>query len=187
MSRPLARLVLLLIAFILLGTVCSLPRAFPPPNPTALPPPETPTETVNTCAFVWASQDLTQLSEQLLKQLKEAELPVRVARASAYGENCVFGDGRIERFVARQTDFYITLEIDTLNNPITLGKLLEQTLDVIDGLPLDKILGSNPGQIGITFRAGDTEDNLWFERTRAKTLREQGLSGAALYQALKEK
>lgn len=194
MPRPFARLLLVLAPLIALAALCNFPRALPPPEPTAFPltqiltdPPPRPSETPTTgpCGFAWASQSLPELSEQLLARLNEAGLPVLAARAKAYGENCLYSDGALAYFAAMQTDYRITLAVETLTDAKTLGSLLEQTLEIIDGFPVRETPGPNPGYIGITFQAGQAVENLWFQQTQSDALRAQGLSGAQLYEALR--
>jgi len=148
--------------------------------------PPTPT-TENPCAFVEGRKTLEDISKQLLDKLTSAGLPVESARAEAYGENCIAEDGSIVRFAARETDFYVTLTAANLTDDSSLGSLLEQTLAVIDQFPADQTPGTNPGYVGITFKAGQQEQNLWFMQTQINDLRTQGLKGAELYRALKGK
>lgn len=194
MSRPFARLLLVFVVLIALTSLYNFPRAFPPPEPTAFPltqiltdtpprPSETPT--LGPCGFVWASQGLPELSAQWLERLKQAGLPVVSASAEAYGENCVFSDGRIDGFAAMQTDYRVTLEVETLADAETLGSLLEQTLEILDGFPVGETPGPNPGYIGLTFQAAETVETLWFQRTQSDALRAQGLSGEPLYESLR--
>lgn len=194
MPRPFARLLLVFAVLIALTSLCNFPRAFPPPEPTAFPltriltdTPPRPTEPLTTgpCGFVWASQSLPELSEQLLTRLNEAGLPVVTARAEAYGENCLYSDGTLAYFAAMQTDYHITLAVEILTDTETLGSLLEQTLEIIAGFPVGETPGPNPGYIGITFQAGELVENLWFKQTQSDALRAQGLSGEQLYEALR--
>lgn len=195
MPRPPARLLLVFVVLIALTTTLSnFPRAFPPPEPTAFPltqiltdTPPRPSETPTTgpCGFVWATQSLPELSEQLLTRLNEAGLPVTAARAEAYGENCVYSDGTAARFAAMQTDYRITLTVETLTDAETLGNLLEQTLKVLDEFPVEETPGPSPGYIGISFQAGEAPETLWFQQTQSDALRAQGLSGEQLYEALR--
>lgn len=157
MPRPFARLLLVFVTLIALTALCNFPRAIPPPEPTAFPLTKIQTDTPTTgpCGFAWATQSLPELSEQLLARLNEAGLPVAAARAEAYGENCVYSDGTVARFAAMQTDYRVTLAVETLTDAETLGSLLEQTLEIIDGFPVGETPGPNPGYIGITFQAGE--------------------------------
>jgi hypothetical protein len=142
--------------------------------------------TENPCAYVEGRRTLKDISAQLLDKLTGAALPVESARAEAYGENCVNADGSIETFSARETDFYITLIVADLADETALGNLLEQTLAVIDQLPVEQTPGPNPGYVGIAFKAGEKIQNLWFMQTRVNELRKQGLKGVDLYRALRE-
>lgn len=149
--------------------------------------PSTPVITPTTegpCAFVEGRQTLQGISKQLLDRLTSAALPVESARAEAYGENCSNADGSVARFAARETDFYVTLTVTDLTDETALGNLLEQTLAVIDQFPADQTPGPNPGYVGITFKAGEQVQNLWFMQSRVSELRTQGLKGAELYRAL---
>jgi hypothetical protein len=139
------------------------------------------------CAFVEGRNTLDDISKQLLDKLKAAGLTVESARAEAYGENCIAADGTVVRFSARETDFYTTITVADLTDETELGNLLEQTLSVIDQFPVDQTPGPNPGYVGITFKAGEQVQNLWFMQTQVADLRKQGLKGADLYRALKGK
>jgi hypothetical protein len=168
-----------------------------PPTTTATPLPvypsdtplwtETPSPTISytECGWQWARQNLPEVSAQFLGALQIAGLPVETARAEAYGENCLGQDGSVVRFAAMETDFYLTFAVADLADEATLGQLLEQTFSVLDQFPVGQTPGPNPGYIGITFKAGEQAQNLWFLRTRIAELRSQNLTGAALYQALK--
>jgi hypothetical protein len=145
----------------------------------------TTTPTEGQCGFVEGRQPLPEISSQLLFKLENAALPVKNARAEAYGENCIGADGSLVRFSARETDFYVTLTTSDLQDETGLGSLLEQTLAIIDQFPRDQTPGPNPGYIGISFEAGTEIQNLWFTRTRASDLTNQGTKGADLYRALK--
>ncbi len=168
------------IIFALALAACNLPRPQPPT------PSKTPTVSYSDCGFVEARQNLPELSAEFLRKLKQAGLPVDSARAEAYGENCLTADNSVAYFAARETDFYVTLNVSNLTDEATLGAYLGKILDIIDKVPPTQT-GPNPGYIGVTFRAGDQAQNLWFTQTQANDLRAQGLKGADLYRALYNK
>jgi hypothetical protein len=143
-----------------------------------------PTVSYTECGWQWAHQNLPEVSAQFLEALQAAGLPFETARTEAYGENCLGQDGSIIRFAARETDFYLTLTVADLTDEAALGNLLEQTFSVFDQFPVSQTPGPNPGYIGLTFKAGEQVQNLWFQRARIAELRSQNLSGAELYQAL---
>jgi hypothetical protein len=164
------------------STLTATPVSFSiPEEPSAL---LTETPTVGPCGFMWANQSLPELSEQFNVKLKDAGLPVESAYADAYGENCLYADGSIAYFAARETDYYVTLNVSSLDDKTALGGLLEQVLAVIDTFLVGTTPGPNPGYIGVNFQAGDQVEHLWFERRVADETRQQGLTGAELYQAL---
>jgi hypothetical protein len=174
--------------FILLA--CNLPAqiqtAVPSPQPATQPPlviTITPTEVL--CAFMEGRQNLEAISSQLVEKLKNAALPLKTARAEAYGENCVAEDGRLVRFAARETDYYITFTVTNLQDEAALGALLEQSLSIINQFPVDQTPGPNPGYVGIGFESGGDVQNLWFTRQQASDLIAQGMRGAELYRTLR--
>jgi hypothetical protein len=174
-----SRQVLFTFSLAILLSACNLPHPSAAGTATL-----TVTAQDTTCAFMEARQALPELSEQFTASLKEAGLPVEAARAEAYGENCVAGDNTVLRFTAKETDFYAGLNVANLADEAILGAYLEKILDIIDKVPTDQT-GPNPGYIGVTFKAGDQLQNLWFLQTQSDDLRAQGLQGADLYRALK--
>ncbi len=166
----------------------------PSPTPTATQsPPIIPTiaieanPTIGACSFNWARKSLPELSEQVRLKLEQAGLPVISISAEAYGEDCLYSDGRLAYFAAMETDYRITLKVGDLNDTAALGALLTQTLMVIDQFPVKETPGPQPGYIGLTFQAGEQIENLWFNRSKSDDLRSQGLDDTNLYEALKSK
>ncbi len=151
--------------------------AIPTPTPTPL--------AYEQCGWQWATQPLPQLSDALQTALRENGLPEASAYAEAYGENCIDGTGKVNRFAALQTDFHVTLDAQNLNDAQELGKLLEQALAVLARFPPDQTPGPQPGYIGITYTNGSEAFRLWFNQTRLNELRVKGLSGADLFNVLK--
>ena len=174
------------IFLILVLTACNYPRPITP-TPDATPTPaETAAGSSADCAYVEARQPIPGLSGQFLDNLKQAGLPVDAARAEAYGENCVAADNSVVRFAAMETDLYITMSVTNLADQAALGGLLEKALAIIANIPADQ-LGPNPGYIGVTFKAADQVQNLWFSQTQASDAQHRGLKGADLYRALTNK
>lgn len=152
-------------------------------TPPTAPAQSTPTEVF--CGFVEGRMSLDDISNELVGKLKNAGLPIETANAQAYGENCIAEDGSFVRFSAKETDFYVTLNVKDLTDEVALGELVAKTLDVIDLFPIEKTPGPKPGYVGITFKAGTDILNLWFTQTKAQELRNQKMHGAELYQGLK--
>ncbi len=154
----------------------------PPANAPALetpPPEETPP-----CAFVWARRELPELSAQLEEALQGLDVPRLTARAVAYGEDCLDEDGNPVYFATRQTDFYVMLEVESLQDEARLGDLLERVLTALGRFPTDQTPGPNPGYVSITFQAAGEARQLRFAITQAEQALREGLRGADLLRAL---
>jgi hypothetical protein len=182
------------ILLFLLLNACNFPTQ-EPPSPTFTVDPETApaieTETPQTlnyseCGFVWARKPLPDLSKDFKNALKEIQ-PQADGHAEAYGENCINHDGEVVRFLAMETDFYITLQVKDLEDKQALGELVEQVLDVVGKFPPEETPGPQPGYVGITFEAPGDELRLWFTIVTAKTALESGLEGEDLFVKLQEK
>ena len=137
------------------------------------------------CAFVWARSPLPELSKEFDMALKDS-LPRASGSADAYGENCVNGQGEVVRFLAMETDYYVTLQVDSLEDHGELGNLIEQALNVLDQFPVKETPGPQPGYVGITFEASGGLVLLWFTRLDAQAAMDNGLRGEDLYLALRE-
>lgn len=182
----------ILLVVLLAMSACSLPFTTAVEPPTAQPttpeallaPVITLTPADGQCAFVEGRKQLVEISNQLEEKLKTASLPIKNARAEAYGENCVTADGSVVRFAARETDFYISLIVPDLKDDASLGGMLEQVLTSIEQFPVGQTPGPNPGYIGVSYQAEDSVVNLWFMRSTAVDLIAQGVRGADLYRRL---
>lgn len=146
----------------------------------------TPTvEFTGQCGWMWANQELPDVSLQLKDAFRKAGLKEVEARASAYGENCFdAATSKVVYFATMQTDFYLTIAVTEISDTQALGGWVETVLPVIDQFPPGKVPGSNPGYIGIRFMGSSGEQNLWFQRQKAQSLIRDGLKGSALYDAL---
>ena len=136
---------------------------------------------------MWAYQAQPELSARLVEKLKQAAMPVEIARADAYGENCIAADHTVVSFSRLETDFYIVLNAPDLSDQAVLGGLVEKALTVIDQFPPGELGPASAGYIGITFQTGSQTQDLRFTYGGANNLRKQGLKGADLYQALANK
>jgi len=139
------------------------------------------------CYFNWTTQPLPDLSTQVQAAMKAAGLTNVHAAAEAYGENCY--DARTNQpisFAAMETDFRVTAQVKDLTDREQLGNLLEQILIVLDGFPMGKTPGPQPGYIGVTFQVAGDELRLWFPVTDGISARDQRLRGAALLDYLQK-
>jgi len=146
--------------------------------------PATPLPEQQPCAYMWASESLPEISEELAQAFTEANLVVDRAYASAFGENCVTADGRVQSFHAMQTDFYLTITVDDIEDEDRMGEWVENILPVLDRFPPGEVPGPNPGVVEIHFTSSSAETYLRFTRQKASDLLSQGLRQAELIQAL---
>ncbi|NOY98077.1 MAG: hypothetical protein GXP40_02590 [Chloroflexi bacterium] len=136
------------------------------------------------CYFVWARQPLPELSGQVQQAVQSIQ-PQAAARAEAYGENCVDENGDIVYFAAKETDFYVTLEVDGLKDESALGERLEDVLTALEAFPSDETPGPQPGYISVTFQSAEEALRLRFTEIQVIEFRQQGLRGVDLFKALK--
>ncbi len=142
----------------------------PSPTPTISPVPSTDTPTpfvtgtpdttptFEACAFVWASQDLPDVSKKVNEALQAIDKDI-TASAYAYGENCVYADGR-STFSAMETDYRIKVEVKDTQDEKALGNLIAEVMGVIIKIPLSDVAGPNPGRAEFSFRHGKDQTNL---------------------------
>ena len=148
---------------------------------------ETPTATPTvapeseSCGYMWASQNLTDLTLDLQAVIKNLQ-PEAQAYAFAFGEDCVYQDGH-RTFIAMETDFNVTLPVTDLADENDLGEWIVKTMEVIGDLPPEKIVGPRPGRVTMIFTTGTDQKFVTFYIDKYQAL-DPGLSGAEIYQAL---
>jgi hypothetical protein len=179
-----------LLLWTLILSACSLgiPATRPPPSPTAvvLPASPTPTATADApqnCGYQWAYQDLPELSGSLQQSVEEIQ-PGAQARAYAFGENCVLADGSVARFSPMETDFDIRLQVGDITDEASLGEWIVRMMEIIESIPTDQIVGPRPGRVSITFEAAGEQSviNFYIEQYQALP---PGLSHVEIYQSLR--
>ncbi len=140
------------------------------------------------CAYLWATQPLPAESRRIEQMLKQAEFENVEVVAEAFGENCVTVEGKIVRFAAMQTDIRLFVRVKSLSNQMDLGNLTANVLEIILGIPLSTLPGTQSGYIGIQFTSEQEEVlNLWFKRDWAEQLLQSGVQGEELYRELQRK
>ena len=190
------RCIVIFLTVFLLLMGCNLPLAFtatPVAMITETPSPAvediltvTPTgEFTGQCAYMWANQELPEVSLELHQAFENAGISGVEARASAYGENCMDpASNTVARFSAMQTDFYLTITVPDTADTQAMGDWVERVLPVIDQFPPGQVPGPNPGYIGMRFTSDSDEQNLWFTRQKAQELISAGTTGSALFDTL---
>lgn len=137
-------------------------------------PAEAPTQAYEGCAYVWASQAAPDLSETFSALVKELDSRAQ-ARASFFGEDCVYADGRRE-FHAMETDFYVRLPVADLTDEEAMGNWMARVLPVVLSLPQD-----NNGFVEFWFEKSETENAVARVPLQTYKAEAQGKSGAELY------
>jgi hypothetical protein len=134
------------------------------------------------CGYQWAQQALPELSSQFLQSMQALQ-PDAQAYAFGFGENCVYPDGTAT-FLPMETDFNVTLQASDLSDETALGEWIVKTMQLIENIPPDQIVGPRPGRVGITFEANGERQglSLYIDQYRALPA---GLSHAEIYRALR--
>jgi hypothetical protein len=133
------------------------------------------------CGYQWAYEDLPELSSNFQHSIQALQ-PEASANAFAFGENCIRTDGSIT-FLAKETDFNITLQVDDLANESDLGGWSVKVMQVIENVPQEQIVGSQSGLVTIMFQSDSDQDVINFNINQYQAL-PSDLSNAEIYQAL---
>jgi hypothetical protein len=137
------------------------------------------------CAWKWNSQSLTDLSAELQAALVAAGLTESTGKASAFGEDCI--DPKTESvsyFVAKQTEFRITLPVEDLSDLDALGGYLKQVLMALELFPPEATPGPMAGKVDIVFDARGEQEMFSFTQEEGTIALKDGFSGAVLLEAL---
>jgi len=108
------------------------------------------------CGYQWAYQDLPELTTQLDYAVKEFA-PDSRAHATAFGENCLGADGQVLKFLAMETDFYVFISVEVLNDYQSFGDWIAQVMQVVTGFPPALIIGPKPGFVAFRFEKSESE------------------------------
>jgi hypothetical protein len=116
----------------------------------------TTTPTYEPCGYMWAYQDVPELTIKIEPAVHTLNPEAKI-RTQAFGENCVYADGRAT-FLAMETDVYIHTIVDDLTNEEALGNWMAQTLPLIVQISEDEF----PGGYG--------KVEFWFENSSGESL-----------------
>lgn len=156
------------------------PHIDQPPNPegqvTSAPP------NPQNCGYQWAYQDLPELSSSFQQSLQALQ-PEAQGNAYIFGENCILSDGSIGAFLARETDFNVTLRVSDLNDEEALGEWIVKVMQIITGIPPEQIVGPVPGRVFIAFQSGSDQKAINFGIDQFQNL-PSDLSNIEIFQAL---
>jgi len=130
----------------------------------ALPP--APPPAPNGCIWNWNRQSQPELSLSLETLLEEAGLPAEKVSVYAYGEDCFDPETlELRYFAAMETDFEITIVLDSLRQNEEAGVLLRSVLQALQSYPVENTPGPNPGFVRIQFITDNSSLNFQFNYT----------------------
>lgn len=158
-------------------TVPIEPHIDQPPDgnaPTHLP-------TTESCGYMWATQNLTDLTLDLQAAIKNLH-PDAESYAYAFGEDCIYQDGH-KTFGAMETDFNVTMPVTDLTDENTLGEWIVKVMNVIGDLPAEKIVGPKPGRVTIIFLSDKDQKFVQFHIDKYQAL-DPNMNGWEILQAL---
>lgn len=169
---------------------CELPRPRSPSTSDATQPASTTSATAATylapteggCYYVWTSQELPAVSKSVDSGL-QAINPQMTGSAYEYGEDCVFADAT-RTFTALETDFRVRVQVIDLKDQTKIGDSVALAMNVIGGIPAERLHGAQPGRVDFEFFKSDTEAlnlSVGIERYRRVA---PGTSGANLFRLL---
>jgi hypothetical protein len=146
---------------------------------------DTPDPSTFRCAYVWSTRDLPDVAREVTSAFRTQGMPEVEVTASAYGEDCIDSiTNEVIGFSTMQTDLYFAVVVPDTSNTQLMGEWIEKIYHVLEMFPLDKLPGSNPGYIEITFSSGAEPVNLWFYRTDGQRALNEGLRGGDLFDDL---
>ncbi len=164
---------------------CNIPLS---PTTTAEHLPATSTETPSTgsqpCYYVWAYQDLPEISGRVDEAIK-AVVPEAEAGAYAFGEDCVYEDGT-RKFGAMETDFRIGMSVDDLTDDEAIGKIIEKIIPVFADFPPGVVPGPQVGRAEFSFTSGSEVRYVRFMVKDGLQALAEGLHGAELLRKLEQ-
>ncbi len=138
------------------------------------------------CAFVWSTRSLPDVSTQVNQVLRKMGLLEVEVEASVYGEDCLDTEtNQVVRFSALQTNFDFNVALNTVEDPEELGLWLERLMKVLDQFPPGNVPGPVAGTVGVNFNSSSDTVGLWFPREKAKKLLDEGMKGRELFEALR--
>jgi hypothetical protein len=142
--------------------------------------PNSPTSSTD-CGYQWAYQSLPELSS-LLDQTVRSLIPNSASHATAFGENCLGNNGEVIRFIPMETDYYITITVDSLTDYQTFGNWISIVMQAVNGLPTDMIIGPKPGFVEFVLQKNESERKSFRVPIQDFASISNGLTGEDLFQ-----
>jgi hypothetical protein len=151
MNRGKATSLVIVISTVLAGAYAAL-RVAAPENSSQISVTDTATVTATYegCAFVWAYREQPENSAIFNVAVREL-FPLGSGRARAFGEDCIYADGRSE-FSTKETDFYVYLPVADLADEETLGNQITEIMTIVmNKFPSDTLPGGHNGFVEFYF------------------------------------
>ncbi len=139
------------------------------------------TSSYGQCGYVEAYQNLADISAKVDQAVKTVQ-PDASGRAQAYGENCIHTDGHAD-FLAKETDFYVTINATNLKDNNELGTWIINVMDALAPFSPGVVPGPQPGFVEFSFKTTDDQKGMRVYICQYKQL-PTGLSGAEVIKAL---
>jgi hypothetical protein len=140
------------------------------------------------CSFVWDSRPMPVETDLIIAAYSRAGIPQVAAVVQAYGESCIDpSTNEIVRFTQMQTDIYLTLTVDSMEDTDLLGLQLARVLDVLLALPRDTFVGPMQGNVQVRFASQDEDMYLSFGYDEAQQARSDELTGSVLLETLSDR
>jgi hypothetical protein len=111
---------------------------------------------VNPCGYQWAYNDLPELTAQFDQAVKGL-VPNSNSHATAFGENCIGNDGQIVNFLTMETDFYVRVSVESMEEYELFGNWIAVVMQVVEALPDDLTPGPLPGFVEFQFETSISE------------------------------
>jgi len=159
-----------------------------PVLPTDSPQTEQPTPQITqSCAYVWSSQPLLDISNQLQVSFNAVGLAKIKVLAEAYGEVCLDTETKAAgNLIVLHTDFNLDIPVDSIQEEEKLGQLIYSSLNILARQNASTLPGKRMGYVIVKFHAADKQEiNLRFPLETGMKNIEKGLRGVELYQAIK--
>lgn len=139
------------------------------------------------CAYVWSSQPLPDISNQLQISFNAVGLAKIKVLAEAYGEVCLDTETNAAgNLIVLHTDFNLDIPVDSIQEEEKLGQLLYSSLNILARQNASTLPGKRMGYVIVKFHAADKQEiNLRFPLETGMKAIEKGLRGVELYQAIK--
>jgi len=134
----------------------STPNIGQPPDGDFSTPTSTPTASQMDCGYQWAYSELPELTDEFDQAIKSLN-PDSFSHVTAFGENCAAPDGQVVKFLAMETDFYVTVIVTDLKDYESFGNFLAQVMQVVNSFPPDMLAGPNSGFVEFQFKKSDAD------------------------------